>query len=38
MTASQWQMTGVILLVLGAGFLAISQILLSRWHEKIINE
>ena len=38
MTASHWQMLGIFLLILGSGTLVISQLLLSWWHRKMINE
>lgn len=38
MTALQWKTLGTVLTALGIGLLAVSQVLLSWWHRKIINE
>lgn len=38
MTASEWHTLGIVLTALGTGFLVVSQVLLSRWHRKMINE
>ena len=38
MTASEWQILGLVLMALGVGLLLVSQVWLSWWHKKMLNE
>ena len=38
MTAQQMTLTGIVLIAIGVLLFVVSQLLLSRWHKKIVTE